>query len=373
MTEAEIHAGAGAGPQSSTIDSKSNSSPTTEFRTGRINQNAEEDGVDEVMDEDYIYIRNFSSGIGGGGGACPTSEIEEVDEYPGDRGGGTGARMAPIREEVIAESSMFSFDINGGGTFNPRREEEEAEDAVFVVVEEKESSQSSMDALMWTLKDGSIFGSSSSPSSSASSYRVVYLIHVFPEVKFIPSPLGNGKVPRSQVRHDQVENYLTQERGKRRRLLEKFIDKCTTHKVKAETILIESNDVANAVLELVSVLHVPKLVIGVSKANLRKLLSRRGNGVAVQLVQNAPHWCVIKCICEGRDAFEDQDHVAGTPSPKPSGGGGGGSTDHPKSPTRIISSTTSHQTENQQQQQQQQHRESNYLSYCCFRPNASNE
>ncbi|KAL9262884.1 U-box domain-containing protein [Drosera capensis] len=304
--------------------------------TVRSNQQSEDD-----IKYEYISVNSHHT-------ASSTSEIEEVDENPGQT-------LTPIVEESTIESSVFSYDINGFG--HDRRnqgDDDEEVDAVYVVVEEKEGSQSSMDALLWALRD-----------ETAATTKVFYLIHVFPEIKFIPSPLGNGRVPKSQVRQDQVENYMVQEKGKRRQLLQKFIDKCIAHKVKAETILIESDDVAKVVSELLLVLNVRKLVVGVSKSNLRKLRSRKGNGVAVQILENAPYWCEIKCICEGKDALENQDMAAAAHDTLSPQHGNVSSMGRPKSPNPANNSI-SHQSENQQ------HRDG-YLSYCCFKPNVANE
>jgi hypothetical protein len=70
-----------------------------------------------------------------------------------------GVPMASIREEV--EGSLFSFDVQNW------------EDSVYVAVGK---SDSSMDALAWTLKHAV------TPST------IVYLVHVFPETRYIPSP-----------------------------------------------------------------------------------------------------------------------------------------------------------------------------------------
>lgn len=40
-----------------------------------------------------------------------------------------------------------------------------------------------------------------------------------------------GKLPKNQVSSQQVETYMAEERGKRRVLLHKFIDKCSVAKV----------------------------------------------------------------------------------------------------------------------------------------------
>jgi membrane-bound lytic murein transglycosylase len=40
-----------------------------------------------------------------------------------------------------------------------------------------------------------------------------------------------GRLPKSQVSAQQVENYMAQERDKRRELLQKFINMCSASKV----------------------------------------------------------------------------------------------------------------------------------------------
>ncbi|RDX62004.1 U-box domain-containing protein 35, partial [Mucuna pruriens] len=124
------------------------------------------------------------------------------------------------------------------------------EDCVYVAVGKNDTS---MDALSWTLKN------------LATQSTIIYLIHVFPEIKHIPNPLGIGMVPRNQVSGEQVESYIDQERGKRRELLQKFLQLCSTSKVKVDTILIESDLVAKAILDLIPILQITNLVIGANK------------------------------------------------------------------------------------------------------------
>ena len=72
-----------------------------------------------------------------------------------------GVGMASIKEEI--ESSLFSLDLNYA----------EEEDSVYVAVEKSESS---MDAFSWTL------------AHFVNTSTTLYLIHVFPEIRYIPSP-----------------------------------------------------------------------------------------------------------------------------------------------------------------------------------------
>ncbi|KAJ1400368.1 UspA [Sesbania bispinosa] len=146
-----------------------------------------------------------------------------------------------IREEDC-ESTVFSLDIHN-----------KDKDVVYVAV--GDGGDSSMEALSWALNHAV------TPSTT------VCLIHVFPQVKLIPSPLG--KIPRSHVNLEHVNIYLTQEKGKRKLLLQKFTDLCIDSKVKVEMMLIEGDNVAKVIVDLVGNLNIRKLVIGTTKSNLR--------------------------------------------------------------------------------------------------------
>jgi hypothetical protein len=81
--------------------------------------------------------------------------------------------------------------------------------------------------------------------------------------------VGVGMIARNQVSAEQVEIYMDQERDKRRQLLHKFLHSCSLSKVKVDTILIESDLVAKAILDLIPILQITNLVIGANKSNLR--------------------------------------------------------------------------------------------------------
>ncbi|XP_059437070.1 U-box domain-containing protein 35-like [Corylus avellana] len=178
-----------------------------------------------------------------------------------------------INHEYDYEGSLFSFDFLKWN------------DSVFVAVGKKES-RSSMDALMWTLRY------LVTPST------VLHLIHVFPPIRHIPSPLG--MLPRSQVKPEMVKSYVSQERGKRKKLLQKFLDTCSTSKVKVDLQLIESDNIVKAILNLIPALNITKLVLGTAKLRKSK---KRGSGIADQILHNAPDGCEIKIIYEGNEAI----------------------------------------------------------------------
>ncbi|XP_051128714.1 U-box domain-containing protein 35 [Andrographis paniculata] len=242
-------------------------------------------GGGEISEEDssfrgnYYGVHEWENYSGGG-----SSEIQEMSERNGGR-----ETVEPL-ESITEEYEGF---------------DDSSEEAVYVAVG-KQSEETSMDALCWAVSH-----------ALSSSSTVVYLIHVFPETKHIPTPLG--KLPISQVNPEQKENFMAQERGKRGEFLQKFLTICAESKVKAETILIESDAEAKAILELVPILNIRKLVLGITKSNLRRMQGKKGNGgLTEQIVQNIPEFCEVKVICEGKEMTDMPVESSPSPSPSPS-------------------------------------------------------
>lgn len=100
-----------------------------------------------------------------------------------------------------------------------------------------------------------------------------------------------GKIPINQVSKQQVAIHVAQEESKRKDFLQNFIDSCSAAKVptkkwlifnlmsviyclshllmeqvKADTVLIESDMVARAILDVIPILNIRKLVLGVNKS-----------------------------------------------------------------------------------------------------------
>ncbi|KAK1575109.1 hypothetical protein Q3G72_002711 [Acer saccharum] len=239
-------------------------------------------GYDHYQHHQYYFKDGASSSV------CEIEEVESSELFEIE----DGLPLEPIKEELF-EGSLFSFDVHGHGA------DHQALDYIYVAVGKSESS---MDALQWTLKHAV------NPST------VIYLIHVFPEIKHIPSPLGN--LPKSRVNPEQVEKYMAQERGKRRELLQKFIHACTNSQVEVDTMLVESDAVAKALEDLIPILNIRKLVVGTTKSTLRKSKSRRGtgSGIADQILHNAPETCEVKIVCEGKEVI---DQMTESPSQSP--------------------------------------------------------
>ncbi|KAK6154584.1 hypothetical protein DH2020_008832 [Rehmannia glutinosa] len=192
-----------------------------------------------------------------GGGASEIEEEMSGEVFDMNNDDGFKIPLETIREEVEGRLSTSSFNFG-----------ERSEDVVYVAVG-KQGDETSMDA---------------------------------------------------QVNPGQKELYMAQERGKRRDFLQKFLNVCSSSQVKADTILIESEMEAKAILDLIPILNIRKLVLGATKStirynisfalynhlfNFKRMRSRKlGNGVADQIVQGAPEFCEVKIICEGKEISE---------------------------------------------------------------------
>ncbi|KAI3939314.1 hypothetical protein MKW98_022182 [Papaver atlanticum] len=161
-------------------------------------------------------------------------------------------------------------------------------------------SKSSRDALIWALKH---LLHDILPSSYSSTF--IYLIHVYPEIIYIPTPLG-GMCHKDSVNPLLFEDYKNEKIEKRKKFIDEFLRLCSGCKVKVDTLLIESNDVAKAVIDLIPILNIKKLVIGTSKSSYRKL--KRPHGIADQILKaDLPATCDIKIIGRGKELIDVED------------------------------------------------------------------
>ncbi|KAH6795863.1 hypothetical protein C2S51_036849 [Perilla frutescens var. frutescens] len=216
-----------------------------------------------------------------------------------------GGRGVSEIEEEVSKNNVNAYEVGsigeeGGGRWSLE------ENAVYVAVWREVEEALSMDALIWTIDNAFLDRSSA----------LVFLVHVFPETKYIPTPLG--KLPINQVNPEQKEKFLADERSKRRDLLQKFLNVCSVSQVKVDTVLIESDMEGKAILDLIPILNITKLVLGANKTTVRRMRSKKGNGAADLIVQKAPEFCEVKIICEGKEMSELTTMESPSPSPSPS-------------------------------------------------------
>ncbi|XP_068327883.1 U-box domain-containing protein 36-like isoform X2 [Pyrus communis] len=204
---------------------------------------------------------------------------------------------AAYDEEDDDDESLFSIDFNFNFKNNSKGEEEVGPYQYYVAVGGQKS-ESSMDALLWTLSHAAV-------THDHDRSPVIVIVHVFPPMRFVPSPLS----PK------MVNNCMALERDRRRKLLDRYVDACSSAKVKTEIMLIESDTVAKAILDLIPTQNIRNLVVGTIESNLRKLRSKKGSGIASQILRNAPDTsCNIKIIWKGKEVIDDSMFTGSTSS-----------------------------------------------------------
>ncbi|XP_031480941.1 U-box domain-containing protein 33-like [Nymphaea colorata] len=152
---------------------------------------------------------------------------------------------------------------------------------VYVAVGTKESS---LDVLRWALREAVVPGS------------CVYLVHVYSPVTFIPTPLG--MMSRDLMAPEIVEDFINEEQIKRSTLMQKYLKLCHGSQVQVDTVIVESDMVANAIVDVIDFCIVRKLVMGTTKWQARK----GAGGKAGYVQRHAPPYCKVKIICDGKEA-----------------------------------------------------------------------
>ncbi|KAI4319064.1 hypothetical protein MLD38_032711 [Melastoma candidum] len=148
----------------------------------------------------------------------------------------------------------------------------------------------------------------------------VFLIHVFPPITYINTPVG--RLSRSQLNQEQVRVYINEENNRRRNTLQKYIRLCADAKLDADTLLIEHKSVTKAILALIPVLNITKLVIGVKRLPYPSRLITKKPAKGELLRQNAPKSCEVVAVYHGQKNAELQKH------PGPSRSSAKGWSDH---------------------------------------------
>ncbi|GMY14925.1 U-box domain-containing protein 33-like isoform X2 [Fagus crenata] len=131
----------------------------------------------------------------------------------------------------------------------------------------------------------------------------VFLVHVFPPITYIHTPVG--RLSKSQLSKDQVRVYINEEHNRRKSLLQKYIRLCNEAKVIVDTVLIESNMTAKAILELIPVLNITNLVVGTKGTPCsRRLRKKMAKGKFIK--KNAPEFCEVTIVHDGKKVVESQ-------------------------------------------------------------------
>ncbi|OVA20798.1 UspA [Macleaya cordata] len=197
-----------------------------------------------------------------------------------------GSMISPEIVEISEESRSFISSRDGGVN------------DVYVAV-----GKDDLNVLKWALDHAVLPGAS------------VFLIHVFSPITSIPTPVG--RLSKSQVSQEQVKTYMREENTRRRNLLQKYIRLCNDAKVPVDTMLIESDVPAKAILELISVLNIKTLVMGTKRSSSSRRL-RKGLEKSKFVQKNAPDFCEVTIVSDGKKVVEKQ---VGLEPPSPASNG----------------------------------------------------
>ncbi|XP_074284172.1 U-box domain-containing protein 35-like [Silene latifolia] len=124
------------------------------------------------------------------------------------------------------------------------------------------------------------------------------LIHVFSKINGVPTPMGN-LIPFSQVRDDVVAAYKKEIEWQKNELILPFQRMLTRYKVLAEVVLLESDEIWNAISMELAKGEIKDLVIGASSNSLfaRKF---RGQSLSSLISESAPGFCTIYVVSKGK-------------------------------------------------------------------------
>ncbi|XP_020263497.1 U-box domain-containing protein 35-like isoform X2 [Asparagus officinalis] len=127
------------------------------------------------------------------------------------------------------------------------------------------------------------------------------LIYVQPKITMVPTPMGNY-IPISKVRDDIASAYRKDVETQTTSMLQPYKKMCNQRKVEAEAVVIEADDVAEAISAEIDKFTVSKLVIGVSSRNIfsRKL---KGSKMSSRISGCIPNFCTLYVVSKGVLSF----------------------------------------------------------------------
>ncbi|CAN6448282.1 unnamed protein product [Victoria cruziana] len=226
-------------------------------------------------------IEETGRAVARGIGICSAERLHAIGDGETDRM--STSRFWPPTTGYISEI----VEENAPEVTPPPAYDEENGD-VYVAVGSKNSS---LDVLRWALAEIVTPGS------------CVFLVHIFPPVRLIPTPLG--MISRKQVAPAQVEAFLRVEENKREAWLREHINLCNMFEVRAETMLVESDMIAETIVQLIEIGMIKRLVMGTSRSRLR-----RGNRKAEYVQKNASEDCEIRIVSNGKEVDIDRTPIS---------------------------------------------------------------
>ncbi|CAL9207123.1 unnamed protein product [Musa hybrid cultivar] len=128
--------------------------------------------------------------------------------------------------------------------------------------------------------------------------RVMFkLLHVRPRIKMIPTPMGN--LPVNQVREDVASAYRKEQGWRTQTMLRPYKDMCSQNQIETKVVVLEADDVAEAIAKEVTENSISKLVIGASSRNalMRKF---KGSNLPTRIAECKPSFCTVYVVSKGK-------------------------------------------------------------------------
>ncbi|KAL7146594.1 hypothetical protein ABFS83_06G051500 [Erythranthe nasuta] len=128
------------------------------------------------------------------------------------------------------------------------------------------------------------------------------LLHVFPEITTVPTPMGNG-IPIAQVRDDVAAAYRKEIEWQTNEKLLPYQNYCIRRKIQAEVVTIESDDVVNAIADEIAKSNIKKLVIGASSPGgvfSSSYWMPRAQTLSPRISETCPGFCTVYVIAKGK-------------------------------------------------------------------------
>ncbi|XP_008809455.2 U-box domain-containing protein 52-like isoform X1 [Phoenix dactylifera] len=124
------------------------------------------------------------------------------------------------------------------------------------------------------------------------------LLHVRPPIKMVPTPMGNY-IPISDVREDVAAAYKKEIEWQTNSMLLLYKQMCAQRRVEAESVVIEADNVAEAISGEIAKFSISKLVIGSSSRNVftRKIGS---NKMSSRISSCIPGFCTVYVVLKGK-------------------------------------------------------------------------
>ncbi|CAN6214029.1 unnamed protein product [Urochloa humidicola] len=165
------------------------------------------------------------------------------------------------------------------------------------------------------------------------------LLHVHQPADRIMS--GLCKVPASQLEEKELKAFREIEREGMNTLLNQYTTYCRLHlKVQAETLVIEKNNVANGIVELINQHCITKLVMGTSSFSTRRKVPK--SKVAAIVHQQAKPYCQIFFVCKGSLACTRDANLDSITAESPRSSTASTMSDEPELPARSVSLPPGH-------------------------------